>query len=1470
MDKKQITKKLAMLISGVMTITTLCGNYALAQPAQAKTTWISDSNLTDNSTSAPTPDNVLPNANQYNYQKEELSAFVHFGPNTFNEIEWGEHYGNKTPDQIFTLEKDFDEETLVRSLYEAGFKKVIVTAKHHDGFCIWDSQYTDYDVAATSYRNAEGESDILAEISAACTKYDMDMGLYLSPWDIHDESYGYYDKNGNATTADKDVLDYNDYYDNQLREILGNDKYGNNGHFVEVWMDGAKGSGANAQEYDFQRWFNTIQSYEGEAAGYDADCMLFGAQAYTTVRWIGNESGYSAKNTWSKSTVNYQDNTINSNTIADSGYNVTAGIEDGNQWTVPEADARITSGWFWGTTKNTPKSITELGNMYFNTVGRNSVLLLNVPPNSQGTVDQAILDRVEEFGDNIRDTFQTNLAMSNGAQVKASSVRGNDVTYAPGNTVDGNDATYWTTSYGTNSGSLLIDLGGTKNIDVVSIEEAIQFGQRIDSYKVEYRNGENDEWKTMDEGTTIGAKRLVRTSTVRATQVRITVSVPDGKVPIISEVGVYKASEGFQLTGNIPTGLEIIDNIDKDSSDDSYFEYGDAWKQETGTRFIEGTGMWANPNAEFTVHFTGTKAYLIGTKDPGHGTADIYIDGKLVSTIDAYSSTRALGQILFESDTLQDGKHTLRLVVKNKATGVDALAVLNNGGAGLFEIEQNAYTMEEASDMEITVKRVGGSKGEVTVLVSNEPGSAVQGDMDPDQQTTLTFADGETEKTATITTLRNINETGDQYFTVTLTNPSGGAGVGFNSSARITVQDAESGIISVIKELIAQGKEKKADWYKDGWDEFVQAMESAGAIIGSSDATMDEIKQAKERLENAEKNLEAREKFTEDDPFVFPWREGSSAVLEAEFATETINNTSGDNGYPLCVVPSTWASNGKYLNSLNNKDVVKYYYVAERAGTYNVTLYYRSGSISNSLSWSSEPEGAIVKGQHSAGASHVSTVRNVTFTVEITEPGSGYWVFTGPSGNSPQIDYMEITPLDITLEQYTVTASAGEGGAISDAGETTLTEGDSKTYTITPSSGYRIADIIVNGKSMGAISQYTVSEISEDVEIEAVFQLVNYTEENRFAFPTNVDADPVTLEAEHFILNNTGADNERFKLKIVKSDWASNGEFVNSLNANDTICVPYTAVAGIYEVTATYRSGSASNGLLWSSKPSGRIISGAVEAGATDYAETTHTVTFTMEVAETGDGLLVFTGPSGNSPQLDKFDIRMIEKAPVKYTVTASAGEGGTISDAGEVTLLEGDSKTYTITPSSGYVVANVLVNGKPVGAVSEYTVSEIAGDITIEASFEFSNYTQDNRFVFPTDAGWTTLEAEHFTLHNAGAEDEQYKLEIVSADWASNGKFVNAMNCGDQISLPYTAEAGTYEVIITYKSGSIYNKIEWSEESGKITANRVSASASSITVIGTSTFRLQINESGEGVLIFTAPKENSPQIDKFEIRKLS
>lgn len=273
-------KTLSAFLGLVLGASTILGSIgANPVPVSAGTDGITDSECTTTGTAEPASDEVVPDANQYKYQKDELAAFCHFGPNTFNEIEWGEHYGNKAPNEIFTLKDNFDADTLVSTLKNAGFKKIIVTAKHHDGFCIWPSAYTDYDAEAAGYKG-----DILEEISTACTNYNMDMGLYLSPWDIHEPSYGYYDANGKPTSKENDVLDYNEYYNNQLEEILGNPKYGNNGHFVEVWMDGAKGSGANAQDYEFTKWFDTIQKRQGKKAGKDADCMLFGAQAYTTVR----------------------------------------------------------------------------------------------------------------------------------------------------------------------------------------------------------------------------------------------------------------------------------------------------------------------------------------------------------------------------------------------------------------------------------------------------------------------------------------------------------------------------------------------------------------------------------------------------------------------------------------------------------------------------------------------------------------------------------------------------------------------------------------------------------------------------------------------------------------------------------------------------------------------------------------------------------------------------------------------------------------------------------------------------------------------------------------------------------------------------------------------------------------------------------------------------------------------------------
>ena len=382
-------KTLSMIMGLILGVTTVFGSIGTtAVTVSAASGEVTDADCADNNTDAPAADEVVPDANQYKYQKDELAAFCHFGPNTFNEVEWGEHYGNRSPADIFTLSNNFDADTLVSTLKNAGFKKVIVTAKHHDGFCIWNSAYTDYCVKNTHYKNGKG--DVLAEISEACTKYGLDMGLYLSPWDIHEPSYGYYDANGNATTKENDVLDYNDYYNNQLTEILSSDKYGNNGHFVEVWMDGAKGSGANAQEYDFTRWFNTIQKYEGIQANYDADCMLFGAGAYTTVRWIGNEDGVAYEDTWSKSNVNVNANTIDSN--GNTPY--TKGYENGNKWTVPECDGRITSGWFWGTNKCTPKTISQLANMYFDSGGSSATMLVIVPPFYLGSVDMPNLDWV--------------------------------------------------------------------------------------------------------------------------------------------------------------------------------------------------------------------------------------------------------------------------------------------------------------------------------------------------------------------------------------------------------------------------------------------------------------------------------------------------------------------------------------------------------------------------------------------------------------------------------------------------------------------------------------------------------------------------------------------------------------------------------------------------------------------------------------------------------------------------------------------------------------------------------------------------------------------------------------------------------------------------------------------------------------------------------------------------------------------
>ena len=1158
--RKKALSMLMGLVLGVTTIFSSVGTTGVT--VYAAENGVTDAECTDKDTAAPTPDDTVPDANQYKYQKDELAAFCHFGPNTFNELEWGfdqstqkKLYAGRTPDQIFTLESDFDAETLVTTLKNAGFKKLIVTAKHHDGFCIWNSAYTDYDIASTSYKNGEG--DILAEISEACTAVNMDMGLYLSPWDVAESTFG-----ANGGTIDNA---YNEYYNNQLEEILSNPKYGNKGHFVEVWMDGANGYNNVPQTYNFEKWFATIQKYEGKEAGYKADCMLFGAGTHTTVRWIGNENGFADDTTWAKSRISngqiYNDESQRAGDYkGDPTDGYSNGYEDGNHWTVPEADARITSGWFWGTQKNTPRTLTNLAEMYFRSVGHNATLLLNVPPNNEGKVDQAILDRVVEFGQNVQDTFRTNLAKANGTTITASNVRGNDIDFKPGNAVDDDDATYWTTDDGTTSGSLTIKWDSAKRFDVVSIEEAIQNGQHINSYEVEYKENDNASWQTMERGVTVGSKRLIRTSPISATQVRITVGTSTGKVPQLSEVGVYKASKGFQLSGAAPDGMDSTS-----VNDTTKFTFSSSgWNPQTGTTYINGQNTWSNKaGASFTYEFDGTKVYLMGTKDPNHGQADVYIDDMdtPVATIDTHDTVRSTGAKIFESADLENGHHTLKLVAKTTAAiGVEAAYVINNGGKGMLEIENDSYTMNENSDLAVKIRRVGGTTGKITARLEPNPGSAIQKHFNTGLIPEVVFENGESEKVISPAAHANRVPTtdGDVYFTLELSSSS--PVIGLASSAKVTILDADAITRDSLNTLITESEGLKEHLYSEGWTSFTAALSSAKTVAANQNATDTQIKNAYSTLYAAKEALVVRTQYTADDRFQFPWKNGTSAILEAEFAT-TITEACGDTQWRCEVNSENWASNGKYINSLNKTstgaDSVAYAYNAPVAGTYKVTVTYRSGSDTNKLAWS-EQDGKITAGQVATPNSKVNNVlqaKTVEFNMVVTTAGAGTLVFTAPDGDSPQTDKFDIELVKLADEadltelqtaitnaeailnaadkdkysaaaleelqelvnagkqlttassqadvdakkaeitakiadiqtQFTITATAGNGGKIAPTGATNVYKGTSKAFTITPNDGYHVDSLTVDGTAVDVVTEYTFSDVTANHTIAVTF-----------------------------------------------------------------------------------------------------------------------------------------------------------------------------------------------------------------------------------------------------------------------------------------------------------------------------------------------------------------------------------------------
>ncbi|MGT2950956.1 hypothetical protein BU202_06635 [Streptococcus cuniculi] len=704
---------------------------------------------------------LIPNAAQFQYHKEELAAFIHFGPNTFHNVEWGEHYGDMSAKEVFPLKEKVDVEPLMATLQAAGFKKVIVTAKHHDGFAIWRSRFTDYEIGHTDYQNGQG--DVLADISAAATKYGLAMGLYLSPWDIHEKSYGYYDQDGNPLVGEDgvpllgrtweeveqlDAADYNAFYMQQLEEILSNPRYGCNGRFTEIWLDGAKGTGAAAQRYQLDQWIETIQRYQGRQAGYETDALLFGAGPYTTVRWIGNESGFAHETTWAPARLIYNDEGVAVDIDTNMRNHYSQGYPTGDVWTVPEADARMTSGWFWGPDKKRPKTLSELTEIYLRSVGHGATLLLNIPLNDQGKVDQDILDRVSEFGRALETTFATNLAQGAALHTDVSHQQGVE------NLLDDNPLTYWSPEEGVTEARLTLELGGLTSFDVVSIEEAIQEGQKICQYQVEVSLNQAD-WHLVEQGRTIGAKRLIVQHGTKARFVRIWIKTERGN-PMLSRVGLYQAAPDFQVTTNTSSRITKIPLVLGELCDGQLRQ----------------------------LEVQGCHVRLMGEAGLSKGSLDLVLDGQAMEALD-YDAISEGCQALFDWPLSDTSSHTIGVRLEEKDLPYVYLLVYADGS--YIEFDQSHYSLAAGETVSLVVRRIGASDQRSEVYLENNPGSAVQGDYDTSVAGVQMFEVGECEGQILVKTQPQPQGKGPLYFTLDLVGEKG-AQLGACSQVVVTIQ----------------------------------------------------------------------------------------------------------------------------------------------------------------------------------------------------------------------------------------------------------------------------------------------------------------------------------------------------------------------------------------------------------------------------------------------------------------------------------------------------------------------------------------------------------------------------------------------------------------------------------------------------------------------------------------------------------
>lgn len=460
---------------------------------------------------APQPFGPVPSQKQMDWQQMEFYAFIHFSLNTFTNKEWG--FGDESP-QLFNPTA-LDVRQWARVAKEAGMKGIILVAKHHDGFCLWPSAYTERSVKNAPWKNGKG--DVVKELAAACKEYGLKLGLYLSPWDRNHAAYG--------------KPAYISYFRNQLKELLTN-----YGEVFEMWFDGANGGDGYYGGANEIRKINTLDYYDWEET-YQliykiAPKTLVWGIGPSEARWIGNEDGFANETNWSL--LRQKDDLAGK--VHYSEY--TSGHEDGEKWVPGEADVSIRPGWFYHASEDDKvKSLDQMVDIYYKSIGRNATLLLNLPPDKRGLINENDIRRLKEFTATIKADFRTEVLAK--TRVTANNYRGNNDKYAPQNAIDGNKNTYWATDDEVKTASIAFEFKKPTAVNRLLLQEYIQLGQRVKAFTVEAKI--DGKWKTIASQTTIGYKRILRFDRVVASALRV--NITDSKASILlSNIQAFDAA----------------------------------------------------------------------------------------------------------------------------------------------------------------------------------------------------------------------------------------------------------------------------------------------------------------------------------------------------------------------------------------------------------------------------------------------------------------------------------------------------------------------------------------------------------------------------------------------------------------------------------------------------------------------------------------------------------------------------------------------------------------------------------------------------------------------------------------------------------------------------------------------------------------------------------------------------------------